>query len=109
MMSSAVRATGAVVYTAATWAIRRVCRFSPLRRRVDRVGGRSVAAAWVAGRRSACRTGKTLRRATTTSTDPYTLALVRRNVQTVEGDIAWLDELMTLARTDATATTRRKP
>lgn len=52
---------------------------------------------------------QTLRRATTTSTDPYTLALVRRNVQTVEGDIAWLDELMTLARTDATATTWRKP
>ncbi len=50
---------------------------------------------------------QTLRRITTTPTDPYTLALVRHNVQTVEGDIAWLDELMTMARTDADAVSWR--
>lgn len=46
---------------------------------------------------------QTLRRETTTPTDPYTLALVRRNVHTVEGDIAWLDELITMARTEVGA------
>ncbi len=43
---------------------------------------------------------QTLRQATSTDTDPYTLALVRHNVETIESDIAWLDELIAMARTD---------
>lgn len=43
---------------------------------------------------------KALRRATTTNTDPYTVALVRRNVSTVEADIAWTDELVTMVRNE---------
>ncbi len=46
-------------------------------------------------------TGRVLRRAETADTDPYTLALVRHNVARVEADIQWLDELITLARTEA--------
>ncbi len=41
---------------------------------------------------------KALRRASATHTDPYTLALVRHNVTTVEADIAWLDELIVISR-----------
>lgn len=40
-----------------------------------------------------------LLRASTAGTDPYTVALVRHNVRTVEADVSWLDELITLART----------
>lgn len=46
-------------------------------------------------------TGKVLRRAEATTTDPYTLALVRHNVARIEADIQWLDELIALARTEA--------
>ena len=45
-----------------------------------------------------------LRRATTAGSDPYTLALVRHNVRTVEADVSWLDELITLARIEPAAT-----
>jgi DNA-binding PadR family transcriptional regulator len=41
-----------------------------------------------------------LRRAATSGSDTYTLALVRHNVRTVEADVSWLDELITLARSD---------
>ena len=41
-----------------------------------------------------------LRRAATARSDAYTLALVRHNVRTVEADVSWLDELITLARTE---------
>jgi DNA-binding PadR family transcriptional regulator len=41
-----------------------------------------------------------LRNAGAIETDPYTLALVRHNVETIESDIAWLDELIAMARTD---------
>jgi DNA-binding PadR family transcriptional regulator len=63
-------------------------------------------------RRSQLRTeraevGKVLRRIQTTGTDPYTLALVRHNVASVESDIQWIDELITLARTEARLETRR--
>jgi len=40
-----------------------------------------------------------LRRAATTGSDAYTLALVRHNVRSVEADVSWMDELITLART----------
>jgi len=46
-----------------------------------------------------------LRHAMTTDADPYTLALVRHNVASIESDIAWLDELVAMTRTD----TRRNP
>ena len=52
-------------------------------------------------------TGKVLHRAETSETDPYTRALVRHNVARVEADIQWLDELITLARTEARLHTRR--
>lgn len=45
-------------------------------------------------------TGDVLRRAERSDIDPYTLALVRHNVTKVEADIQWLDELITLARTE---------
>ena len=49
-----------------------------------------------------------LRRISTTDMDPYTVALVRHNVGTVEADIAWLDELIAMARTD-TRNRRHQP
>jgi DNA-binding PadR family transcriptional regulator len=51
--------------------------------------------------------GRVLRRAEAAPTDPYTLALVRHNVARVEADIAWLDDLITLARTDVRYESRR--
>jgi hypothetical protein len=54
-MSSGARRCGATVYTAATWAMRRVAPFSPLLRRFLRLGRRFSAALRVAGRRSSCR------------------------------------------------------
>ena len=39
-----------------------------------------------------------LRRAVSTATDRYTLALMRRTVITTEADIAWLDELIAAER-----------
>ncbi len=50
---------------------------------------------------------ETLRHARSSDTDPYTVALVRHNVETIESDIAWLDELIAMARTDTR--TRRNP
>lgn len=52
-------------------------------------------------------TGKALKRAKAAGTDPYTLALVRHNVERVEADIAWLDELITLARNEERSHPRR--
>ncbi|HSF85848.1 MAG TPA: PadR family transcriptional regulator [Acidimicrobiia bacterium] len=51
--------------------------------------------------------GKVLRRAESTETDPYTRALVRHNVARFEADIAWLDDLIALARTDVPHESRR--
>ena len=55
-----LRTNGAIVYTAATCAIRRVWRFSPLVSRLAKVRCRVSAAACVAGRRSAWRIGTPL-------------------------------------------------
>ena len=52
-------------------------------------------------------TRKALRRAMNARTDPYTLALVRHNVRNVEADISWLDELITMARTESSRPSRR--
>lgn len=51
---------------------------------------------------------KALRRAQSAEIDPYTFALVRHNVARAEADIAWLDELIAVARAD-TRNTRRNP
>lgn len=50
-----------------------------------------------------------LRRATASGSDAYTLALVRHNVRTVEADVSWLDELITMARTHPTLPDRTSP